>query len=82
MMTAEFIEVLLIDEKASIGKLLNALSWLNKDITQLRNRQKWIDKNASPQTIEFISNQILAEIKKTERLIKLIELKLKNKCTS
>lgn len=81
-MAAEFVEVLLIDEKASIGKLLNALSWLNKDITQLRSWQKSIDKNAPPQTIEFITNQILAEIKETERLTKLIELKIKNKCTS
>ena len=81
-MTAEFAKNLATNDDASIGQLLNALMWLNKDITQLRNRQKWIDENAPPETIKFVNNEITAEIQETERLIDLIELKIKNKCTS
>jgi hypothetical protein len=81
-MTAEFAKNLATNDNASIGQLLSALMWLNKDITQLRNRQKWIDENALPEAIKFVNNQITAEIQETERLIDLIELKIKNKCTS
>lgn len=81
-MTAEFAKNLATNQNASIGQLLNALAWLNKDVTQLRDRQKWIDENAIPETVELFNNQITAEIQQTEKLIKLIESKIKNKCTS
>ena len=81
-MVAEFAKNLVTNDDASIGQLLNALAWLNKDISQLRNRQGWIDENALPEAIEFVHNQITAEIQETERIIGLIELKIKNKCTS
>lgn len=81
-MTAEFAKNLATNDNASIGQLLNVLMWLNKDVTQLRNTQKWIDKNLLPETVESLDDQITAEIKETEKLIKLIELKIKNKCTS
>lgn len=81
-MAVEFAKNLATNDNASLGQLLNALAWLNKDIFQLRNRQKWIDENTPHEAIEFVDNQITAEIQETERLIDLIELKIKNKCTS
>jgi hypothetical protein len=73
---------LLADENTSVEKLLNALTWLTADVTRLKDRRRWVELNALPQTIENINAQISVEIKEVEELIGSIKSRIKSKCTS
>ena len=72
---------LLANDNATVGELLNALTWLAKDVAQLKDRKKWIDQSASAEMVIDINNQITEEIKDVEELINLVKLRIKSKCT-
>jgi hypothetical protein len=73
---------LLADENTSVEKLLNALTWLTADITRLKNRQRWVEFNALPETVKSINAQISVEINEVEELISSIKLRIESKCTN
>ena len=72
---------LLANNSATVGELLNELVWLAKDVAQLKDRKKWIDQSASAEMVIDTNNQITEEIKNVERLINLVKLRIKTKCT-
>lgn len=72
---------LLANENATVGQLLNALTWLAKDVARLRDRKKWIDQSAWKEAIVDINTEITEEIKAVEELMSLVKLRIKSKCT-
>ena len=72
---------LLANNNATVGELLNALIWLAKDVSHLKDRKKWIDQSALPEMVIDINNQITEEIRDVEELINLVKLRIKTKCT-
>jgi hypothetical protein len=52
------------------------------DVTRLKDRRRWVELNALPETVENINAQISAEIDEVEKLISSIKSRIESKCTS